>query len=398
MWYKCVTTRGRKAMKYSSYTVRQLTNREGKPWQARLKYKEGNKWHETSKILKDAKGKREAQKLALEWFNSMNETASTEPIVKDKTVEEVALAYIDYQLKSGGIEETTYFTQKDTLNRMVFPYIGDYEYKTLDRTAIIKWHTALSQKGYAQSSIALATRVIAKVYSYSVIIGELDRNPFIAIKKQGNTSRITHLSSKQAEEFLTAVYLQFDQEDWMLIACLLAYYAGLRRGEILGLRWRDIDLNAHTLTVSSSVGLREGGKYTKAPKSKSSIRTFPVVPQLVEALALRYEKVKPLPNEFVCGSKGSEPMSPVSLDMNFKRFRNKYGLVDIYGKPLILHGLRHNLGYIGAKSMDISSLSHMLGHNNRAITLNVYGDSDKDAMLLASKKLGEAFKETDLDT
>lgn len=389
---------GRSKMKYSTYFVVQLKDKPGKPWQARLKYKENGKWRETSKILKDVKGKREAQKLALEWFNSMNETASTEPAGKDKTVGEAIMDYLEYQSTSGLIEQTTYTTQKGQIDKMILPYLSDYDFKTLDRTAIIKWHTALLKKGYAQSSVSLATRILAKVYSYSVFIGELDRNPFNQIKRQQPKIRITHLSEEQATKYLAAVYADFGPEDWMFAACLLAYYAGLRRGEILGLRWRDINFEANTLSVASSIGMKEGGKYLKNPKSKSSIRTFPMVSQLADALLERYDILNPRLSDFVVSKNGDEPMSPITLDAYFKRFRNRNELIDIYGNPLILHSLRHHLGFIGAKSIDISSLSHMLGHNNRAITLNVYGDSDTDAMILASNKLGEAFKKTDLDT
>ncbi len=64
-------------MKYSSYTTRLLKRKQGSIWQARLKYKDPitNQWKETSKMLPEAKGKREANKMALEWFNEMNEAA-----------------------------------------------------------------------------------------------------------------------------------------------------------------------------------------------------------------------------------------------------------------------------------------------------------------------------------
>ena len=85
-------------MKYSSYSTRLLKRDRGSLWQARLKYKDPitNKWKETSKMLPEAKGKREANKLALEWFNSMNEAASLAPEgskEEDKTISEVVKAY-----------------------------------------------------------------------------------------------------------------------------------------------------------------------------------------------------------------------------------------------------------------------------------------------------------------
>lgn len=64
-------------MKYTTYNVQQL-NRKGKPWQARAKYKDVyGKWKETSKMLPDATGKREAQRMAKEWFEQLNAEATT---------------------------------------------------------------------------------------------------------------------------------------------------------------------------------------------------------------------------------------------------------------------------------------------------------------------------------
>ena len=73
----------------------------------------------------------------------------------------------------------------------------------------------------------------------------------------------------------------------MYVGILLAFYAGLRRGEICGLRWTDIDFYRHTITVRSAVGVSNKdvqGNYTKNPKNKSSNRTFPMLPQLEQAL------------------------------------------------------------------------------------------------------------------
>ena len=56
-------------MKYTTYYVKQLENRKGKPWQARAKYKDADgKWKEVSKMLPEAKGKKEAMRMAKEWF------------------------------------------------------------------------------------------------------------------------------------------------------------------------------------------------------------------------------------------------------------------------------------------------------------------------------------------
>ena len=89
----------------------------------------------------------------------------------------------------------------------------------------------------------------------------------------------------------------------MYVGILLAFYAGLRRGEICGLRWNDIDFYRHTITIRSAVGVSNGisGDYTKNPKNKSSNRTFPMLPQLEEALKQRKVLLNPLDSWYVIG-------------------------------------------------------------------------------------------------
>ena len=75
-------------MKYTTFNVQQLANRKGKPWQARAKYKDVyGKWKETSKMLPEAKGKKEAMRMAREWFDELNAQADLMPNAgKDNTI------------------------------------------------------------------------------------------------------------------------------------------------------------------------------------------------------------------------------------------------------------------------------------------------------------------------
>ena len=386
-------------MKYESFHVQQLPKRNNR-WQARLKYKDNNGgWKETTKLLpKEVKSKRVAKKLAEAWFDEMNEAAELSPTFnREKTVGEVIDDYMDYQLRCGELEESTYHNRKYTYNSLVKPYIGDISFISLDRTAIMSWLTKLNALGLTQGTIGTAFYTVRKTYNYYYEMGELARNPFQGVKppRKGD-ARITHLTKDQMEHFIKCLE---NEKPKFRIACYLAFYAGLRRGEICGLRWRDIDLELGTISITSAVGIGDKA-YTKQPKNKTSIRTFPMVPQLVEELKKNVEK----PNYFVIG-KGTDYVSPATLSWWFKTFVNKYNIVDAYGKPITLHSLRHNLGTVGINSgMDIASLSKMMGHASRAMTLDTYGDASKDAMIVATEKLGNEFgevpeeKKLDLET
>ena len=85
-------------------------------------------------------------------------------------------------------------------------------------------------------------------------------------------------------------------------------------------------------------------------------------------------------------------MRPIQYNTLFREFVERNNLVDAYGKNIIPHGLRHNFATVGIRSgMDIASLSLMMGHASRAMTLDTYGDANADALNVASAKLTETF-------
>ena len=375
-------------MKYTGCTVRQIRRKSGLVWQARLRYKDvtNGKWKEISKILPEAGGKKEAKKLADAWKNELNEAAElSQTFDKEKTVYEVVLDYLNYQYQSGEIEDSTLHIQLYKVDSLVKPYIGTISFITLDRTAIISWLQKLNAKGLSQGSIGGAYYTVRKVYNYYYELGELVKNPFTGVKPpKMDNPKITHLTNQQMQYFLQC--LEKEPPKFRL-ACYLAFYGGLRRGEICGLRWRDVNLELGTISITSAIGVGMEN-YTKQPKNHSSIRTFPIVPQLLEELEKNVEE----PNHFVIG-KGTKFLAPNTLTFNFRKFVRKNNIVDAYGQQITLHSLRHNLGAVGiASGMDIASLSRMMGHSSRAMTLDTYGDASKDAMKVASKKLGKGFE------
>ena len=387
-------------MKYTTVYVKQLENRKGKPWQARAKYKdEKGKWKETSKVLPEAKGKREAMRMAKEWMDVLNAQADVMPNAdREKTFDEVFNEYLNHQLTTGIIERSTYSGSMSNYRNYIKPYLGNYMFASVDKVIINGWLTELYQKGFAQQTIHNAYSTAKKVYNYFFESGELLVHPFKGVKmpKKGD-SKVTHLTKVQMDDVLGAVFDTYKPEDAMYAGILLAFYGGLRRGEICGLRWNDIDFYKKTITVRSAIGIGyKDGKYvaySKNPKNKTSNRKFPMLPQLESALWERKEAINPKDNWYVVGDK-EEFLHPHEYSRLFRNFVDAHGVVDAYGKRVVPHGLRHNFATVGIQAgMDIASLSLMMGHASRAMTLDTYGDANADALNVASVKLGETFNE-----
>lgn len=393
-------------MNYSTAYVVQL-NRKGKPWQARLKFKdEKGNWKEKSKLLPEAKGKKEAQKLADAWLDEMNKQAEEELQKQLKLVDEknkfssIYENYLSMQYSAGALERSTYVNNLYYYKEYIKPYLGDKNFFEIDREDIKDWLTELynykdkNNKGLSDNTKHTIYARLKKVFNYYIKLGEITKDPFFGViaPKKGE-ARVSYLTKDQMNRVLSYVYSDYDPEDPMFAGILLAYYAGLRRGEILGLRWQDLDFDTQMISVRSAVtvGGKEGA-YTKGPKNKSSIRTFPMVPQLKDALEQRKEAIKPELNWFVCGNK-DKFIAPQTFSHAFTDFTRSNNLIDAKGKRIVPHALRHNFATVGINSnMDIASLSLMMGHSSRAMTLDTYGASSPDALAKASVKLGEQFK------
>ncbi len=380
------------------YTAVSVCKRK-KGWQARLRYKEGKAWKELSKMLPEAKGKKEAEKMAEELRQRLNKVAENEAITAEhRTLSEVVEEFLDLQLARGEIEKSTYSRQMDSFHNSIEPYLGDYIFDTIDRTVLNAWHTKLSSIGRAQSSIYNYYQILSKVYRYYEEIGEISRNPIQQTK--GYHARMrkkkvdkTHLTAEMEEKFINSVFLEYEPEDWMYAAMTLAFYAGLRRGEILGLRFHNVDFERNTITIDTAIGKGYGGSYTKPPKNHSSERVIPMLPQLAHCLKLRYEAIQPKGNWYVAGNE-DKYISPSQFSYTARRFYDAYGLVDVYGKPINTKGLRHNFATVGVRSnIDIKALSLILGHADTSMTLNTYADDSERSKAASIERMSKVFSE-----
>ena len=163
---------------------------------------------------------------------------------------------------------------------------------------------------------------------------------------------------------------------------LLSLYTGLRVGEVVALKWKDIDLKKGMLTVSHTCHDTSEGLVYEDPKTVNSSRIIPLPRQIMPILR---EKRKASDSEFVVSERGS-PVSVRSFQRSFELLLKK-NRISHRG----FHSLRHTFATRALEcGMDVKTLSEILGHKNPSVTLSRYAHSlieHKSAMMNRIGKL-----------
>ncbi len=158
---------------------------------------------------------------------------------------------------------------------------------------------------------------------------------------------------------------------------IVAVGTGLRRGELLGLRWSDIDVGASRLTVRRSIETVNGVTHEKAPKTVQSSRMISLPPFVSDAL--RRRKVQQTERRLILGLGKNEdcyvftradesPWEPGAFSLHFARLVQRHRLPHVR-----FHDLRHTFGTLAlASGVDLKSVSTALGHSTISMTANTY--------------------------
>ncbi len=160
---------------------------------------------------------------------------------------------------------------------------------------------------------------------------------------------------------------------------------GLRRGELLGLKWSDIDLVKGIMHVRRQI-LRQNGKVVEAPlKTKNSYRSIAIGADAIKVLKGMEQK-----DEYVFPSPYGGPMSPDSVLHMLQRVLKRAGL-----ERIRFHDLRHTFSVLALQNgVDVKTLSAMLGHYSAGFTLDTYAHVTTSMQKQAANAVGSFLSGT----
>ena len=197
----------------------------------------------------------------------------------------------------------------------------------------------------------------------AVVEGLITNNPSIGCKlppKKGREMQV--LTQTEIVRFLTQAKSEGYYEMF-----LLELTTGMRRGEIVGLKWRDLNMLTGELHIARQVVKTATGCIITMPKTKSSIRTILLPQEMVTLLA---ELKKQTKGEWMFPSpvKEGEPRNPTAVYRRFQLILERSSC-----KKIRFHDLRHTFATMALENgMDIKTLSAMIGHISAETTLNIY--------------------------
>ena len=173
-------------------------------------------------------------------------------------------------------------------------------------------------------------------------------------------------------EALIGPYLSAAKEHGILAPMYLELTTGLRRGELLALRWEDLDVQNHTLSINKSVARQDGKLVISTPKTPNSIRTVLLPEETVKLLVEEHERHPVNPYLFPSPRTG-ETRDPDG----FRRLHDRI-IKEIGAEHVRFHDMRHTFATLSLKSgVDVRTLSETLGHFSAGFTLSTYVHSTR---------------------
>jgi integrase len=160
---------------------------------------------------------------------------------------------------------------------------------------------------------------------------------------------------------------------------IVALASGARRGELLALRWIDIDFQNSAISITRSLEQTKAGLRVKAPKTKNGIRKIAIATNAMEVLRahrkeqlelrLKFGLGKLDPDALVFSNFEGASLPPNNVSRDWRRFALSRGLPHVS-----FHALRHtHVSCLIAAGMDVMAISRRIGHGSAALTLKVYG-------------------------
>jgi integrase len=303
--------------------------------------------------------------------------------------------YLDYWLKDvqgNRIRETTMIMYRLTVNKHLKPVVGGHRLKTLSVYDVRSALDALAKKGCPERTRQKCLQILSSCLTCAMREELIFRNVAQLVERPKYVPKETAIwTAEQA-----ALFLRATKEHPQYIAFLLFLTYGMRRGEVLGLRYCDIDFDNGLIHVRQQIDRINGKIKARDLKTKNSRRTLPLIAEVHDALMKHAERngvVLPQFNpRFELSTQGTVVVSRVGTPLEPKNLeRCFYDLTEKAGLPRItMHAMRHTAATVLKDlNVPVKDVQLILGHSDIATTLSIYQHGTAETHRTALSAVGE---------
>ena len=353
-------------------------------------------WLPTGLAIKG--NKKKAEKILYETRSEFQIPKESD---KDKNV-----LFADYmeewlEIAKSRIKLTTYSSYEHSVKKVIVPYFRKLNIKLKDLEA------RHIQRFYIEKLTAVKANTVIKyhanIYSalkYAVKTDRIPLNPADKVDRpKKNDFSPSFYDADEMERLFTAV-----KGHRLELPVMLGAFYGLRREEVVGLKWDAIDFELGTLTIKHTVTtVRIGGKAVTieqdSAKTKSSLRTLPLVAGFKEIL--QSLKQSQAVNKKICGNAYNyeydgyvlvneigERMKPAYITGEFPKLLERQGL-----RRIRYHDLRHSCAsLLLANGVPMKQIQEWMGHSDFSTTANIYAHLDYSSKISSAQAMEKGLK------
>jgi integrase len=365
-----------------------------------------NSWRLKFDVGYDAKGNRkiryetvrgvrkDAERELNKRLNDHHDGTSVDP--SKTTLAEYTRAW----LETAEVSPKTLERYKQLAEQQIIPHLGATVLQKLRPAQVQEWHDTLKRSGgndgqaLSARTVGHAHRVLHRVLARAAAAEVVSRNVATSIRPpKVETAEVKILLPEEI-----GLVLRKLQGHALYPIVSLALATGMRRGELLGLQWGDVNFDKATLRVERSVEETKSGMRLKQPKTKHGRRTISLPPSAIEVLKdhRQTERKKRIAlglgreaaNTLLFSTIEGEPLSPDNLSRDWRR--------TVLAKKLpavMFHALRHShASALIAGGLDVLTVSRRLGHGSPAVTLTVYAHLFEKTDLAAATAIEASLK------